>query len=266
MAIVETKSVGPEYAAFLLEGNSKNRPISKSGVEFLSRQMKEGLFKYNGDTIRIDRNGNLLDGQHRLSAIVMSGTTHMMTIIGGLDPETFSTIDQGRKRTTGDLFAISGSTIGNHGQYAAASKVLLTIERKLMPSSYRILSGRNDLIIDCFKRNEKLIRDGMRYAHRKNITKIIPKSAVAACFAHYAQENYSDTCEFFEDLSSVHPKFKIVSMLKDKMQDNKASKQKMVSDEIPCLLMKALKKHLSGQEVKILRFSKNEEVSYADPK
>ena len=55
-------------------------------------------------------------------------------------------------------------------------------------------------------------------------------------------------------------------MLKDKMQDNKASKQKMVSDEIPCLLMKALKKHLSGQEVKVLRFSKNEEVSYAYPK
>lgn len=263
MAIVETKSINPEYAAFLLEGNSKNRPISKSNVEFLASQMKDGLFKYNGDTIRVDRNGNLLDGQHRLSAIIASGTTQMMTVIGGLDPETFLTIDQGRKRTAGDLFATSGVTTATHGGYSAASKWLLIIEKKMLPSSYRSLAGRNDLVIECFKHNEKLLRDGLRYANRERVVKIMPRTVGAAVFAHYAKENYLDACDFFEDLSSPHPKYKIVSLLKEKLQDNRSSKYKMKRDELPCLVMKAMRKHFDRQECKMLKFTIGEEVSYA---
>ena len=57
--------------------------------------MKAGRWQLNGEAIKFDKNGHLLNGQHRLHAVVRADTTIQMLVISGLDPETRTTMDSG---------------------------------------------------------------------------------------------------------------------------------------------------------------------------
>jgi len=129
------EKITPDLAEFYLLSNTNNRPVRIHHVEALARDMKGGSYQVNGDAIRFSSDGALLDGQHRLKAIVMSGVTLNILVIRGLAPETMKTIDAGVKRTTGDRFALSGVKNGNilaatlnvmNGLAAGAEKRTLT--------------------------------------------------------------------------------------------------------------------------------------------
>jgi hypothetical protein len=80
--------------------------------------MESGEWLENGDTIRFDWNGMLLDGQHRLEAIVKSGIPQMCLVVRNLDPKVFDSIDQGIRRTNGD--ALNARQVPNANVHAAA--------------------------------------------------------------------------------------------------------------------------------------------------
>jgi hypothetical protein len=61
--------------------------------------MLDGNWKENGETVKLDSNGNIIDGQHRLQAIVDSGVTIELILVEGLNPSVADTIDIGRKRS-----------------------------------------------------------------------------------------------------------------------------------------------------------------------
>jgi hypothetical protein len=103
----ELQELTPEMAAEFLKNNTHNRPVRPSHVKFLSRQMKAGEWVFNGATIVFDKDGQVLDGQHRLLAIVDSGVTCLTWVIKGVDPDAFATIDTNITRTKGDVVTIA---------------------------------------------------------------------------------------------------------------------------------------------------------------
>ena len=50
-------------------------------------EMQDGKWRLNGKTICFDSTGRLLNGQHRLSAVVRSGVTLTTVVVRGLDPD-----------------------------------------------------------------------------------------------------------------------------------------------------------------------------------
>lgn len=111
-------TITPELAATLLERNPHNRPISRREVERLKRVLEAGQWAYNGEAIKLGHSGDLLDGQHRLQAIVESGVAADALVVADLEDRIFDTLDQGRKRTGGDVLYTRG--IKNHNAAAAA--------------------------------------------------------------------------------------------------------------------------------------------------
>ena len=63
-------TITPPMAALLLGNNGANRKLNKRHVDFLSDQIKSGKWQKIGQTIVIAKDGTLMDGQHRLTAIV----------------------------------------------------------------------------------------------------------------------------------------------------------------------------------------------------
>lgn len=102
------QSVSPELASKLLEHNSINRPVTKSHVEGLAREMKAGRWRLNGETIIISRNGVVIDGQHRLLAVTKSGVTIQSFMVTGVDENDIESVGVGRKRSTGDVLGMYG--------------------------------------------------------------------------------------------------------------------------------------------------------------
>lgn len=106
--------ITPVKAAQLLQKNKRNRALNKRIVENYSDQMKRGLWKFNGEPIIISEGGVLLDGQHRLAAIVKSQTTQKMLIVTGPGADVFDTIDTGYTRTAGHILSIADIKSSNH--------------------------------------------------------------------------------------------------------------------------------------------------------
>lgn len=112
--------VTPAMAAEWLKNNPRNRNLNTKTVADLARAMYAGEWALNGEAVKFSADGELLDGQHRLSAVVQSGAEVELFVITGLKPWTQDTMDTGRKRTTADVMAIHG--MGNTNVLSAVTK------------------------------------------------------------------------------------------------------------------------------------------------
>lgn len=117
--------VDAAMAARWLKRNTNNRNVRQSVVARYRADMAAGRWPFAGDPIRFDTEGNLLDGQHRLTALSeLEGVTLPLLVIRGLPAESQGVMDQGSRRTPGDQLGLRGVKDANH--VAASIKVFLT--------------------------------------------------------------------------------------------------------------------------------------------
>lgn len=116
--------VTPEVAAKMLERNTANRPISSGIVAKYAEDMRANRWDYNGQDIIFSETGDLLDGQHRLSAIIAAETPTVLGIKRGLPSSAFATLDAGKSRTAGDILALLGVPSYNHA--AGVARIALS--------------------------------------------------------------------------------------------------------------------------------------------
>ena len=112
---VETRTITPEVAKEMLKRNVSNRPLNSGHVNHLARQMKDGLWVFDGQPIRLTESGGLLDGQHRLSGIVESNRSFDFIVVTGISSSAFTVMDTGRNRQASDVLAIDGFDYSKDG-------------------------------------------------------------------------------------------------------------------------------------------------------
>ena len=100
--------IDPDFAQELLKRNTMNRKISQAHVKSITHDMENSDFDFNGDAIRLSKDGVLLDGQQRLTSIINSNKTIPTVFVRGLEKEAMDTIDSGRKRKHSDRLSIRG--------------------------------------------------------------------------------------------------------------------------------------------------------------
>ena len=103
---IELCTITPEMSAQFLGNNAINRKITESNIATIARALTNKEWAVNGETIKFDSVGNLLDGQHRLLACVRSGIPFESYVVRNLATETFTTIDIGTKRSAADILSI----------------------------------------------------------------------------------------------------------------------------------------------------------------
>lgn len=99
--------ITPEIAKEYLEKNINNRKPSTSRIKMYADDMASGKWQANGDAIRFNVSGALIDGQHRLMAVVKSGVTVDMIVIRNISDDV-TLIDRGQARTTAQTLSMSG--------------------------------------------------------------------------------------------------------------------------------------------------------------
>ena len=80
---------------WLDNANTSNRKVSDAHVQRLARDMTSGEWKLTHEGIAFDPSGILLDGQHRLWAVVMSETSVEMHVWRNVTREALMAIDGG---------------------------------------------------------------------------------------------------------------------------------------------------------------------------
>jgi hypothetical protein len=104
------------------------RPLNLTKVKKYAKDMVDGVW-YVGDSICIAVNGAVIQGQHRLAAIIHSGVSVHMVVVEGVAVEAFSKFDPPEvQRTISDfLVMISGSKINTYiaNRLAAVARPML---------------------------------------------------------------------------------------------------------------------------------------------
>lgn len=116
------KSVDPTHQRKMLVGR----------VDAFAREMTAGHWYQNHQGIAFDNHGRLIDGQHRLQAIVQSGVNLTMLVTRGIESEmvngiklyAIDTIDVGYRRETGEQLALRHG-IDCANRVAAACRAIL---------------------------------------------------------------------------------------------------------------------------------------------
>lgn len=104
----ELRQIGPKEAEELLAHSAPNRKISDNIVKTYAEAMREKRWNFDGDPIRISPTGELLDGQHRLTAITQAGSTLQFSVWSNINPAAQDTMDIGRRRSLSDALQIRG--------------------------------------------------------------------------------------------------------------------------------------------------------------
>jgi hypothetical protein len=105
---ITIETVTPESASRMLGTMKGNRNLRSRVVQRYAREMIAGKWLLNGEAIKVATDGRLIDGQHRLNAVVLSKTPVRMCVVRGVDASAMITLDTGVGRSFHDVGTIAG--------------------------------------------------------------------------------------------------------------------------------------------------------------
>ena len=105
---VRLMRITPSKARELIRTMETNRNKRTSALRKMKLAISVGKWFPTGDTIKLSKEGTLLDGQHRLSVIGEGVETYDMLCISGFDLEDINHFDQSSSRTMPDNLKLKG--------------------------------------------------------------------------------------------------------------------------------------------------------------
>lgn len=258
------RTITPADAKRLLENNTFNRSISDRTVNAIARDMKNGDWVFNGESIKISTAGRLLDGQHRLSACIRADVPFKTLIIEGLPESAMDTVDAGRKRTAGDVLRLHG--YANNNTLAAAARMIMRYKQY----GIRMVSGStggytNSEILAFIDANPVVVKCAQKAVQFNSVSgSLISPATAALIYYMFTQVDEEDAERFFNklqtgaDLDELNPILKLrnylIGLRASKMSTRDTSYRTIV------LAMKCWNKWRTGQPIANLRFSENEQI------
>lgn len=137
--------ITPKLAlAYLAKNLKRNRPVSAATVASYTAEMQHGHWLLTHQGIAFDDAGHLIDGQHRLHAIVKSGVTVDMAVTrdvlaiqtrNGVSAFAFDALDRLRMRHVGQALELSHGRKYGPRLVACANTILRIANRSAMTAS-----------------------------------------------------------------------------------------------------------------------------------
>lgn len=235
---VSVKTITPAQAKKLLERNVGNRPVSESHVRFLCGIIRRGEWKLNGDAIRYN-NDRLVDGQHRLRAIIETGVPLQTVVVDGVDSGVFDTIDTGKLRGGADVLGIRG--VKNATTVAGGLRVIAYVTGQL-PS--KLSNIQMEELYDQYSDISNSVKSAVSGAKVLQVT--------VGCGLHclFSRINQIEADYFFEtiktgaELKSRDP----ILTLRDRLIRNKDAYAKLDRKQLTQLVIRAWNAHISGEK------------------
>jgi len=136
-------AVSPDLALTMLRQNKQNRDTKETDITFFTEEILAGRWANLADGVAFDSRGVLVDGQHRLMAIIKAGRTVTMKVAFGLSPESRIAVDVRSRVSDSSLLEADGFT---HGDMRAAVAKLFMVYVKFPEKKLRRFS-MDDVVV-----------------------------------------------------------------------------------------------------------------------
>ena len=180
------ETITPQKAEEYLSFNTHNRNLKRGHVERLASDISAGRWIFNGSTIVFNGDGTLLDGQHRLAAIIEAGIPVKLTVVRGVSKSAMPTIDANIARTASDAMTLNGVTYAS--RVAASARLLIALRDGNISVSKKV---SNSEILEFLQRHpmlEKAACDAHVVRHITPSSVVVPWPYLARHIARMAPE------------------------------------------------------------------------------
>lgn len=168
--------VTPELAAQWLEHNTRNRKLYQRVVNRYAADMKAGRWRQSVDAIGFDVNGAIINGQHRLWAVLEAGVTVPMTVMFGLQTDVVDILDDHLKRNLRDVATIRRPGVVVNTQHTGIANML--VQSSIRATAADVVGARErvsrQVQLDTLDRHmeaiEFVIRECFRSATMRSVT------------------------------------------------------------------------------------------------
>lgn len=266
------KNITPDEAQRMLECKSStgimNRPVSKALVKRYVAEMKRGEWVLQYEPIIVSTSGFVLDGQHRLHAVAESGTTQPFLVVSNAAEALISKIGTGGRRSPADVLAMHGYTntnsiaaivrIINSYKHSGIVKVNTMVDPE--PHEYPVLIERYPGVIQASTYARAHIKSGL-----------LTVSLLGSLWYILGEISSESRNEFFKKLMSgadieMGSPIHVLRIRLEQLaiaRRSKAAVERENMTAIAAMVIKAWNAFRENQEIKILRFKRNESFPVA---
>jgi hypothetical protein len=256
-AIVE---VTPDIAREWLDTMVANRNVSATNLTTLMRAMEEGRWHTDGSPIKFNTHGHLIDGQHRLRAVINTGLAQTFLVVWGVPDEAMTTLDTGKMRNRGDVLKIHDPALTDVNNVASVATIMVRWVRGFRGNNLRNEYISNDALVHFYDKNKDDIVASNRYSYRvTNALGAGSRQSFGLCYWLFSMID-TDDAEFFWDrlvdgqgLESGNPIYALRELLRREAL-LPGTRDKMRADVIIAITIKAWNAYRDGETINLLRF------------
>jgi len=197
------ETIDPEKARRYLDMMGPNRKKRVRLRDRFTESMKAGHWKLTGESIKFNTKGELIDGQHRLEAVIESGKTIEILVCRNVPDEAFMELDTGGNRTPGDLLTVAGYDYTTN--VASVIRYLTSIYEieagQIAPASLARKRVEPETLLEYAEEySETLVEAVKKTMTRQARTVCSPPALFAALYYIFAEHNKKAADEFFDSL------------------------------------------------------------------
>lgn len=258
--------ITPKRAAEYLELNTANRPLTKSKVREFAEAMRRGEWKITHQGIAFDTTGAMIDGQHRLAAIIEADMAIETMVMRDVPVNAFDVLDTGKRRNAADVLAIEGEKSATM-LAAMVRTVYLYENRPELTWSGGGAAVTNHQIVQTLEQHPKL-RDFLGLGEQLAGATGMIKSAAGAASYLVAQTNPRTDLQPWWDgliegagLTKGDPRllFRRVMFNNARKQAGQPQRRRETREHL-ALYLKAFNAWITGEPITQLRFAPREVV------
>lgn len=246
---IEIVEITPVLASEFLAKNKNFRALNERRAEHFADQIKLGRWQLNGESIKFDEAGNLIDGQHRLRGIVLASHPIQSVVVRGVDDKN---VDTGAVRTMAQLLTSKGHPYGS--QLSSTGNFVFRFENfgSFQTSDY---VSRDDVLqtIEKYPRLWEAIQFTNKTSHlfgRWSLHAAVYFMLATLCDVDEATRFYQSLIDGME-LSANNP----VYHLREKLLANKFADAKLSTNPTAGLVIKAWNVWMTKGAAKQLRYN-----------
>lgn len=202
MSTIKTKviTVTPQDAERFLSTMCNNRMQRPRHITDLAAAVGRGEWGMTGQPIIFSDTGKLLDGQHRMRAVIASGVSVQFLAVYGIDESMYSKMDRCKPRSIADAL------VSDHNRHALAAAIKYTyVETKTKKGGF-IHPGNHkptgDEALRIKEKYPKIVDSVSEIVGKKRVLKMLGAGVAGYCLFRMRSDNELLSADFFDRLQS----------------------------------------------------------------
>ena len=254
---LKVELVTPKKALEMLTTNSGNRRVRDPRVLRYAEDMKQGRWITNtAEPIKISKRGLLLDGQHRLEAIIKSNVSIEMLIAYDLEDSIFKVLDTGLARNASDTFKTAG--IKHDNLLPSIISFYNAISEGKSRGSQVSNKKTNAELLEQYKLDDIFWQDAANLSMQwyNKFSKVLAPSYFGGVYAFLKDINPEKSYNFCEQIASgVGIENNAIILLRKRLVEDRISTSKLTISYKIALFIKAWNAFVSNNNIKCLRYN-----------